>query len=74
MIFFGSLLDQFVGSFALANECALLNRIRYRLIYWLFKQDFDQKIPWIRNILFVFNFEESKIKIYVGVAGVICVN
>ncbi len=39
-----------------------------------FKKDFDQKIQWIRDIFWVFNLWESKIKIYVGVDGDICVN
>ncbi len=54
--------------------CAFNIRIRCRLIRWLFNKDFDQQIQWIRDILFVFNLQESKIKIYVGVDVDICVN
>jgi hypothetical protein len=49
-------------------------RIRCRLIHRLFNKDFDQLIRWIRDILFVFNLEVSKIRIYVGVDGDICVD
>ncbi len=49
-------------------------RIWCRLILWLFSKNFDQQIQWIRDILFVFDFQESRIKIYVGVNGDICVS
>ncbi len=34
-----------------------------RLIHWLFNKDPDQRIQWIRDIFFVFNFKETKIQI-----------
>jgi hypothetical protein len=40
----------------------------------LFNKDFDQQIQWIRDILFIFNVQESNIRIYIGVDGDICVN
>ncbi len=48
--------------------------IRCGLIHWLFNKDFDQQIQWIREILFVFNLEESKNKVYAWVDGDICVD
>jgi hypothetical protein len=55
-------------------NCAFKIRTWCRLIHWLFNKDFDQQIQWIRDIHCVFTLLESKIKIYVGVNGDICVN
>jgi hypothetical protein len=77
MVLFGSLLDQFVIFFSCQLECAFNIRIQCRLIIYPLtfhlNKDFDQQIQWIRDIPFVFNLWESKIKIYAGVDGDICV-
>ncbi len=75
MVLFGSLLYQSVDSFAraYATLCSFNIRIRCRMIHWLVIKDFNQQMQWIRDILLVFDLYESKIKIYDGVDGVICV-
>ncbi len=69
---FNSLLDQFVSSFARANVLSIFEFDA--LIHRLFIKEFDQQTPKMKDIRCVFNLQESKIMIYVGVDGDICVN
>ncbi len=65
MVLFGSLLNQFVSSFT--HAMCFQNSHVMQIDSLTFQQGFDQQIQWIRDIYFVFNLQESNIKIYVGV-------
>ncbi len=51
------------------NHCRLIHSISLT-----FNKEFDQQIVYLRATLVLLNLSESKIKIYVGVDGDICVN
>ena len=64
MVLFGSLLDQFVGSFDLFNVLSTFEFVAVRFI--TFPREFNRRIQWIRNRCSVHNFQETMIKIFGG--------